>query len=171
MLGVEVQPSKIRVLNLTFYTLNNAKMNEKKLTLKSVYELTPDEMQELDLKEWNEMALFEGDSDYMISPDWCRVEDATYFFIWSDKNLVVTSDDTMFEDELLEFCNGQDTSISRSGVNTRSEAGKWEYMEYGDDAWESFKNNKNLKIAYRGGCGYVYTLFEYKKDESEESDE
>lgn len=28
MLGVEVQPSKIRVLNLTFYTLNNAKMTK-----------------------------------------------------------------------------------------------------------------------------------------------
>lgn len=142
-------------------------MNEKKLNLKSVYELTSEELQELDLEEWNELVLFEWDPDYMVAPDGYPI----YFFIWSDKNLVIISDYSDFDDELLEFCNGQDTKISRSGVNTRSEAGKWEYMEYGDDARESFKNNKNLKIAYRGGCWYVYTLFEYKKDESEEPDE
>jgi hypothetical protein len=59
----------------------------------------------------------------------------------------------------LEFCNGQDTSISRSGYNTRSEVWHWEYMEH--NSWDGFEKNWNLKIAYRWGCGYVYTLFEY----------
>jgi hypothetical protein len=62
----------------------------------------------------------------------------------------------------LEFCRGQDTTISRAGYNSRSEVWHWEYMDYWENAWESFKNNPNLKIAYRWGCGYVYTLFEYK---------
>lgn len=134
-------------------------MKKEKLELKSVYELSPDEMEELDLEEWNEMVLFEGDSDYMVTPEGEIVE----FFIWSDKNLVVVSDYSWsgYDTELLEFCEGQDTSVSRSWVNTRSEVWHWEYMEYGENAWKSFEENKNLKIAYRGGCGYVYTLFEY----------
>ena len=135
-------------------------MKNEKLTLVNVYELTPDEMQELRLEEGDEMSLFEGDPDYMVTPEGYPI----YFFIWSDKNLVVTSDlDFKYCDELLEFCRGQDTSVSRSGVNTRSEVWHWEYMEYGENAWKSFEENKNLKIAYRWGCGYVYTLFEYVK--------
>jgi hypothetical protein len=43
-------------------------MDEKTLELKSVYELSPDEMQELDLQEGDEFSLFEGDSDYMVIP-------------------------------------------------------------------------------------------------------
>lgn len=139
-------------------------MNEK-LTIKNVYELTPDEMEELYLEEWNELALFEGDPDYMVTPK----EYPIYFFIWSDKNLVITSDYSDFDDELLEFCNWQDTTVSKSRYNTRSEAGKRQFMDYGDNAWESFAKNQNLKIAYRGGCWYVYSLFEYVQPE--ESDE
>ena len=65
------------------------------------------------------MVLFEGDSDYMVTPEGEIVE----FFIWSDKNLVVVSDYSWsgYDTELLEFCEGQDTRVSRSGVNTRSE--------------------------------------------------
>ena len=92
-------------------------MDGKKLELKSVYELSPDEMQELDLQEGGELVLFEGDCDYMVTPDGYPI----YFFIRSDKNLVIVSDYSGFDSELLEFCNGQDTSISRSGYNTRSE--------------------------------------------------
>ena len=132
-------------------------MKNEKLELKRVWELSPDEMKELDLVEWGEFDLFEGDSDYLVTPE----KNTIFFFIWSDKNLVITSEYSEFDDELLEFCAGQDTSVSRSGVNTRSETWHWEYMEYGENAWNSFEENKNLKIAYRGGCGYVYTLFEY----------
>jgi hypothetical protein len=92
-------------------------MKNEKLELKSVFELSPDEMQELDLQEGEEFELFEGDSDYMVLPNGYAV----YFFIWSDKNLVITSYCDEYGDELLEFCEGQDTSISRSGYNTRSE--------------------------------------------------
>lgn len=132
-------------------------MKNEKLELKSVYELSPDEMQELDLQEGNELVLFEGDCDYMVTPDGYPI----YFFIRSDKNLVIVSDYSDFDDELLEFCRGQDTTISRAGYNSRKEVWHWEYMDYWENAWESFKNNPNLKIAYRWGCGYVYTLFEY----------
>lgn len=47
--------------------------------------------------------------------------DTVYFFIWSEKNLVVVSDYSDYDDELLEFCKGQDTSVSMGGWNTRSE--------------------------------------------------
>lgn len=133
-------------------------MKNENLKLVSVYSLTPEEMQELYLEEGDEMSLFEGDPDYIVTPD----GEYVYFFIWSDKNLVVTSNwDFDFDKELLEFCNWQDTRVSRSGVNTRSEAWHWEYMDYEDNAWDAFEKNPNLKIAYRWGCGYVYTLFEY----------
>ena len=132
-------------------------MKNEKLELKSVWELSPEELEELDLVEWGEFDLFDGDSDYMVTPE----KNTIFFFIWSEKNLVITSEYSQFDDELLEFCAGQDTSVSRSWVNTRSEVWHWEYMEYGENAWKSFEENKNLKIAYRGGCGYVYTLFEY----------
>lgn len=128
----------------------------KELELKSIYELSPEEMQELDLQEGEELALFEGDPDYMVEPNGYPV----YFFIWSDKNLVIVSDYSDFDDELLEFCKGQDTRVSRSGYNSRSETWHWEYLEKNTREW--WDECKNLKIAYRWGCGYVYTLFEYK---------
>lgn len=139
-------------------------MDEKKLELKSVYELSPDEMQELDLQEGDELVLFEGDPDYMVTPgasdDYMSPQTHIYFFIWSDKNLVIVSDYSDFDSELLEFCEGQDTRVSRSGYNSRRESGRWEYLEKNTREW--WDECKNLKIAYRWGCGYVYTLFEYK---------
>lgn len=130
-------------------------MDAKKLELKSVYELSPEELEELDLQEGDEFVLFEGDPDYMVTPEGYPI----YFFIWSDKNLVVVSDYSDFDGELLEFCKGQDTTISRAGYNSRSETWHWEYLE--KNTWEWWDECKNLKIAYRWGCGYVYTLFEY----------
>lgn len=137
-------------------------MDEKTLELKSVFELSPDEMQELYLEDGEELSLFEGDSDYMVIP-WKTNDfwmDTVYFFIRSDKNLVIVSDYSDFDSELLEFCKGQDTRVSRSGYNTRSEVWHWEYLEKNTREW--WDECKNLKIAYRWGCGYVYTLFEYK---------
>ena len=90
---------------------------KKTLEIKSVWELSPEELEELDLQDGEELSLFEGDADYMVTPE----KNTIFFFIWSEKNLVVTSEYSEFDDELLEFCAGQDTSISRSGVNTRSE--------------------------------------------------
>lgn len=131
-------------------------MDEKKLELKSVFELSPDEMQELYLEDGEELSLFEGDPDYMVTPEGYPI----YFFIRSDKNLVIVSDYSDFDDELLEFCKGQDTTVSRAGYNTRSEVWHWEYLDENTrDGWDECKN---LKIAYRWWCGYVYTLFEYK---------
>lgn len=136
----------------------------KELELKTVWELSPEEMQELDLQEGEELSLFEGDPDRMDTPgmdeNYLTESNRIYFFIWSEKNMVITSYETEFSDELLEFCKGQDTKVSRSGYNSRSEAWHWEYLE--KNTWEWWEECKNLKIAYRWGCGYVYTLFEYK---------
>lgn len=141
--------------NLSFILLQLAKMDEKTLEIKSVYELSPEEMEELYIEEGDELSLFEGDPDYMVTPENYPI----YFFIWSDKNLVIVSDYSDFDSELLEFCRGQDTSVSRAGYNTRSEVWHWEYLEKNTREW--WDECKNLKIAYRWGCGYVYTLFEY----------
>ena len=127
----------------------------KKLELKNVWELSPEELQELDLQEGEELALFEGDPDYMVTPE----GESVYFFIRSEKNMVITSYETEYSSELLEFCRGQDTRVSISGYNSRSESWNWEYLEKNN--WEWWEECKNLKIAYRWGCGYVYTLFEY----------
>ena len=142
-------------------------MDEKTLELKSVYELSPEELQELDLQEGDELVLFEGDPDYMVTPwaseNYMTPQNHIYFFIRSEKNLVIVSDYSDFDDELLEFCKGQDTRVSRSGYNSRSETWHWEYLENNTREW--WDECKNLKIAYRWGCGYVYTLFEYVKSE------
>ena len=128
----------------------------KELELKTVWELSPEELQELDLQEGEELSLFEGDPDYMVTPE----GECIYFFIRSEKNLVIVSDySDFFDGELLEFCEGQDTRVSRSGYNSRRESWNWEYLEKNN--WEWWEECKNLKIAYRWGCGYVYTLFEY----------
>ena len=137
-------------------------MKNEKLELKSVYELSPEELEELYLQEGEELSLFDGDPDYMVTPSG---DECIYFFIWSDKNLVIVSDYSWewYDSELLEFCAGQDTRVSRSGYNTRSEVWHWEYLEKNTREW--WDECKNLKIAYRWGCGYVYTLFEYVKSE------
>lgn len=141
---------------MNFYTFTSINMEKEKLTLVNVCELSPEEMEELYLEEWDEMSLFEWDPDYMVTPD----GEYVYFFIWSDKNLVVTSNWNFdFDEELLEFCRWQDTKVSLWGYNTRSESKHWKYFE--DNTRDAFEENKNLKIAYRWGCGYVYTLFEY----------
>lgn len=159
------------LLTACFYTFIIYKMDEKQLTVKTIWELTPEELQELDLEEWDELLLFEWDPDYMVTPwaseNYMTPQNHIYFFIWSDKNLVITSDYSDFDDELLEFCKWQDTKVSKSGYNTRSETWHWQFMEYWDNAWESFEKCKNLKIAYRWWCGYVYTLFERVESKDE----
>lgn len=140
---------------------------EKKqdLELRSVYCLDEDEMKELDLEDWEELALFEGDPDYMDEPMYNHVWDLyfnrIYFFIWREKNMVIVSEEPENKEELLEFCRWQNTKVSISWTSTRSESGHWQYMDYWDNAWEAYEKNKNLKIAYRNGCWYTYTLFEY----------
>ena len=36
---------------------------------------------------------------------------------------------------------------------------KWELMNVQN--WDAFKNWKGVKLAYRGSCGYAYTLYRY----------
>lgn len=112
--------------------------------------------------EWDPYIVFEWDPDYMVTPEW----DTIYFIIIGSRVYYIDSTGSReYIEELEEFCKWQDPTISRSWYNTRSSTQNWEYMEYEDNAWESFAKNKNLKIAYRWWCWYVYTLFEYIENE------
>ena len=98
----------------------------KELELKTLWELSPEELQELDLQEGDELSLFEGDPDRMDIPgmdeNYLTESNRIYFFIWSEKNMVVTSYETEYSSELLEFCKGQDAKVTRSGYNSRRES-------------------------------------------------
>ena len=81
------------------------------------------------------------------------------------KKCVIVSEEPENKEELLEFCRWQNTKVSISWTSTRSESGHWQYMDYWNNAWEAYEKNKNLKIAYRNGCWYTYTLFEYVNED------
>lgn len=136
-------------------------MNEKKLTkdctILPVYYLSEKQYKELDIEEWNEYVLFEWDPDFFVTKEW----ETIYFFIRSDKNIIVTSQEFEYENELKEFCLWQNTKVSIWGYNTRSETKNWNYLEKNN--WNGWNECKNMKIAYRWGCGYCYSLFEYVK--------
>ncbi len=122
---------------------------ENKRILKSVYELSPEELQELELEEWNELVLFEWDADFMVtawtSDDYMTPQNHVYFFLWNDKNMIIASDteDDDSNQKLLDFVN---------------DTWKWESLE--KQTWEWFNECKNAKIAFRNGIGYVYRLYE-----------
>lgn len=122
---------------------------ENKRTIKDIYELSPEELQELDLKEWNELLLFEWDPDYMVTAwagdDYMTPQNHVYFFLWNDKNMIIASntDDDDSNKKLLDFVN---------------DTGKWESLK--KQTWEWFNECKNTKIAFRNWVGYVYRLYE-----------
>ena len=66
--GLQFVTCKNQAFDLRFLYFYNIQMDAKKLELKSVYELSPEELQELDLQEGDELVLFEGDPDYMVIP-------------------------------------------------------------------------------------------------------
>lgn len=125
------------------------------LEIVSLYELEPYELDELALDEWEEMALFEGDPDFMDTPDGDRV----YFFIWKDKNKVIVDEHTLYEPELENFCNGQSCIVTLWWYSSRNETDKWKYMD--ENTRDEYDAYKGLKIAYRYWCGMSYTTFRY----------
>lgn len=144
-----------------------------KYEIVSVYDLDDRQKEELYIKDWDELSLFEWDPDYMVTPwaddNYMTESNHIYFFIWKDENIIVTStEDFDYKDELLEFCEGQDPTISKWWFNTRSETNHWQYLE--ENTWDGREKCKNLKIAYRGWCGYVYTLFEYLPSKEKEDE-
>jgi len=128
----------------------------KNLKIKSIYELNNYDYRKLYLKRWDELALFEWDSDYMILEN----EYPIYFaIIW---NTVYISDDDIDDEnieKLLNFCNSQNTKITKSGNSYRLENEKWKYFD--ENTRDEFENYNWLKIAYRWWAGYYYTLFKY----------
>jgi len=126
------------------------------LKIKSIYELNDYDYRKLYLKRWDELALFEWDSDYMILEN----DYPIYFsIIW---NTVYISDDDIDDEnieKLLNFCNSQNTKITKSWNSYRLENEKWKYFD--ENTRDEFENYNWLKIAYRWWAGYCYTLFKY----------
>ena len=141
-------------------------MEKKELEMICTYELSEEDRKELWIDDTDDdLVLFEWDPDYMMEPhyDWRGwvYFYPIYFMIW--KNYIIVSEEPEHKEELMEFCLGQNPKVSLSGNTTRSETNHWEYLEKNN--WEWWEECKNLKIAYRWGAWYVYTLFEYKEEE------
>lgn len=115
------------------------------------------EIEEYNDWQWDPFIVFEGDPDYMINPEnW-----NTVYFIRIDNKVYYIDcfDDGEDLEKLRDFIEWQDPKISLWWYNTRSKTKHREYLE--DNNWDWWDRCKNLKIAYRWWCGYVYTLFEY----------
>ena len=130
----------------------------KNLKIKSIYELNNYDYKKLWIKKSddydNEWRIFEWDCDYLVDKNWYTL----YFLIYW--NTVYTSDiNTDYDDILLEFCNWQNTKITKSWNSYRYESWKWQYFD--ENTRDEFENYHWLKIAYRWWAGYCYTLFKY----------
>lgn len=112
--------------------------------------------------QWDPFIVFEGDPDYMIDESWntvyfIRIDNKVYYIDYN-------SDwDQWYSDleKLNEFIENQSMKISLWWNSTRSETKNRKYFEYENHSWDWFKNYNWLKIAYRNGCWYSYTLFKY----------
>lgn len=129
----------------------------KNLKIKSIYELNNYDYKKLwiEKSDWydNEWTIFEWDCDYLIDRNWYRL----YFLIhW---NTVYTSDiNTDYDDILLEFCNWQDTRISKWWFNKRLQTKNRKYFD-DDDTIENL--NWKFRIVYRWWAWYYYDCFKY----------
>lgn len=101
--------------------------------------------------------IFEGDPDYFIDEQ----GNVTYFDVDSENGIVWYYWEP--DERILEWVN----STHLYPDNTRGTASScfcnsdhWDNEDL--DTWDDFEKCKNPKIAWRGGCGYVYRLFEYK---------
>ena len=124
-------------------------------------------MSEDEIKQYHDWSrdpfiVFEGDPDYMIDENW-----NTLYFIRIDNKVYYIDYNSDWDrwysdlDKLQEFLEWQNPEVSRSWVSTRSETKNRKYFEDEVYNWNDFNNYKWLKIAYRNGCWYVYTLFKY----------
>lgn len=113
-----------------------------KKELIEVYFLDEKTKKELDIEEEKEYLLFEWDPDYMIyQKDW-EVYDYVHFTEYN--NQIIYDWDSQYLDKLEEFFNNDE---------------KWQLFE--EQTRDAFKAYDWLKIAYRGGRWYVYTLYFY----------
>lgn len=139
---------KIELIDLYAYLLDD--------TAKEDLCMDDEEWQKYLEWEWDPFIVFEWDPDYMVTPEW----DTIYFIIIGSRVYYIdTTGSDDYLDKLEEFCTAQDPTVSRSGYNTRSESKNWRYMDENTREWWDLC--KDLKIAYRGWCWYVYTLFQY----------
>ena len=130
----------------------------KKLRFISVYELE----YEPELWEWlgleddeyfedNPLSFFEGD------PDMINIFGCTSYFIdvepkKSEYKWIIVSGDVSDVEDYLERFFSEDFET------------EWQLTE--PNNWNSFWHNedKNETIAYRGGRGYVYTIWQFKNN-------
>ena len=130
----------------------------KKLRFISVYELghEPELCEWLDLEDDeyfkdNPLSFFEGD------PDMINIFGYTSYFMDvepenSDYKYIIVSDDVSDVQDYLERFFSEDFET------------EWQLTEPND--WDSFWHNeeKNETIAYRGGRGYVYKIWQFKNN-------
>lgn len=129
-----------------------------KIEILSIYEVEnyPELWEYLDLEDddyFNEdrISFYEGD------PDMINIFGYTsYFFDVKIKDIhyVIVSDDVSEVENYLETFFSDDFKQY------------WQLTEPND--WDSFWHNeeKNETIAYRGGSGYMYTIHEFKNEET-----
>lgn len=140
---------------LQFIDLLNDRLDQKDFENLCMDE---DEIKQYENGERDPFIIFEGDPDYMVTPKWnviyfCIIDSTVYYLSMFDNQEDL--------DKLMEFCAAQNPKISPSWYNTRSESKNREYFEDENDNRDGFENYNWLKIAYRGWCWYVYTLFKY----------
>ena len=115
-----------------------------------------EEIEEYNNWQFDYFKIFEGDPDYMIDNDWNTIY---FIIIWNKVYYISLYDNNNNIEKLENFCKSQDPSISLWWYNTRSENDNRIYFD--KNTWDEFWNYHWLKIAYRGGCWYCYTLFKY----------
>lgn len=97
---------------------------------------------ELDLEEEKEYLLFEWDPDYMILQENWEVLEHIYFTSYEWK--IITDWYSEDEEKLVEFFNWSEKR-----------------KPFEEQNWWTFQEYNWLKIAYRWGVGYVYSLYYY----------
>lgn len=142
-----------KLLN-TFLTQYFKVMKTKKIKIISLYELEfhSDLWEYLDLEnderfQDDPMILFEGDPD--------MIKEGGYIVYFMDVKIndtlyIIVSDDS--EPELNDCLE----SFFKEDFDN-----EWEYSELNN--WESFWQYDNIAIAYRGGKGYVYSIWHFIK--------
>lgn len=112
--------------------------------------------------QWDPFIVFEGDPDYMIDESW-----NTIYFIRIDNKVYYIDYDSNWDQgysdlkKLEQFIENQSMKISLWWNSSRSETENRKYFEDENYSWDWFNSYNWLKIAYRNGCWYSYTLFKY----------
>ena len=120
--------------------------------------MSENEIKDYENWEFDPYVIFEWDPDYMIDENgwyvyFCRIWNKVYYIDseYGSENL----------EKLEKFIENQNPKISLWWNSSRSETENRKYFEDENYSWDWFNSYNWLKIAYRNGCWYSYTLFKY----------